>query len=436
MVAGLLKYERCPLQQIVDDLYAARGEIFDDLFNRAWALLDAAGQRILMVMTFFPDSASGDALSATADVRGFDFDRAVERLTDLSLLDVQQADLMSEPRYVLHPLVRAFARARLAEQIEFEREARERWVGWYVQLTARVGYCWHDISLLQLFAHEDTSLLVVFDWAHLNGYVLEMFQIAHGIWYYLHVRGEWEHLLKMARTCYEQAQETQHMSETFWGLMQMLEILSRREEMDQVEPYVLEAQELLQHSAMVDDILSCVFGWSALGRYWGMHRDIWKARQSFLNSIDSARDPSHPGYALGQIYFVKFLYEQGCVDEAHILCQQALTHAQRINYRRNVDYIRAHLAMIELRKGNLDVLEELLRTALSSAYEYQDGGEIISVIQRTYAHLHTLRGDLSAAHTALTEAIDLFERIGMRRELAEAREELARLEAQIVASAE
>ena len=52
----------------------------------------------------------------------------------------------------------------------------------------------------------------------------------------------------------------------------------------------------------------------------------------------------------------------------------------------------------------------------------------IGLIQRLYAHLHTLRGDLPAARAALAEAIDLFERLGMRRELAEARAELARLE--------
>jgi hypothetical protein len=33
---GLIKYEHRPFQQVVDDLYAARGELFDDLFMRAW----------------------------------------------------------------------------------------------------------------------------------------------------------------------------------------------------------------------------------------------------------------------------------------------------------------------------------------------------------------------------------------------------------------
>ena len=45
-----------------------------------------------------------------------------------------------------------------------------------------------------------------------------------------------------------------------------------------------------------------------------------------------------------------------------------------------------------------------------------------------YARLHALRGDLTAAHAALAEAIDLFERLGMRRELVEARAELDQLD--------
>jgi hypothetical protein len=99
MAMGLIKYERQLLQQIIDDLYAARGELFDDLFTCAWTLLDEAAQRVLLVLTFFPISASGDVLSATADVLGAAFDRGVERLTDLALLDMQQEALNSVTCY-------------------------------------------------------------------------------------------------------------------------------------------------------------------------------------------------------------------------------------------------------------------------------------------------------------------------------------------------
>jgi hypothetical protein len=47
--------------------------------------------------------------------------------------------------------------------------------------------------------------------------------------------------------------------------------------------------------------------------------------------------------------------------------------------------------------------------------------------QRYLARLYARQGNVSAAHTALTEAIDLYERVGMRRELTEARVALADL---------
>jgi len=79
MTLGLLKYERCPLPQVVDDLYAARADLFDDLFTRAWALLDEAARRVLLVMTFFPDSAGSAALAATADVQGPSGEKAIHQ---------------------------------------------------------------------------------------------------------------------------------------------------------------------------------------------------------------------------------------------------------------------------------------------------------------------------------------------------------------------
>ncbi len=145
MALGYLKYQHQPLQQVVDDLYSARGDIFEDLFSRAWSLLDEAARRVLLAMPLFPSSASGKALAATADVKGLAFDRAIERLTDLALLDSQQTDLNTMPRFVLHPLVRAFACAKLSEVPEYERGARMRWVTWYIEL---VTNCWTPVGMI------------------------------------------------------------------------------------------------------------------------------------------------------------------------------------------------------------------------------------------------------------------------------------------------
>jgi hypothetical protein len=45
----------------------------------------------------------------------------------------------------------------------------------------------------------------------------------------------------------------------------------------------------------------------------------------------------------------------------------------------------------------------------------------MAFIQSYYARLYTLQNDIPAAKTAYNEAIDLFERLGMRRELKQVR---------------
>jgi hypothetical protein len=188
---GLIKHEHRPLQQVVDDLYGARGEIFDDLFTRAWVLLNEDMRRVLLVMTFFPASASSEALAATSDVQAFTFEGAVERLVDLALMDQQRTDLASTPGYTLHPLVRAFASARLVEQGTFAENARKRWTQWMITLVSNVGYCWQDLSKLGVLDPELENIDAVMRWAAANRMYLQTIEIGKGVDYYYHVRGYW-----------------------------------------------------------------------------------------------------------------------------------------------------------------------------------------------------------------------------------------------------
>jgi tetratricopeptide (TPR) repeat protein len=189
---GLVKHGGRPLQQVVDDFYAARGELFDDLFTRAWTLLDEAARQVLMVMTFFPTSASSEALSTTADVQGYTFDRAIERLIDLSLVDVQQANLHSAPRYTLHPLVRSFAHNKFCGAIEFEQQARLRWCEYFIALLKRDivrdaprDRYWNTLinAGMTKIDIEQINLLMVLDWTdetHQYRYLVElMILLAH-----------------------------------------------------------------------------------------------------------------------------------------------------------------------------------------------------------------------------------------------------------------
>jgi hypothetical protein len=123
------------------------------------------------------------------------------------------------------------------------------------------------------------------------------------------------------------------------------------------------------------------------------------------------------------------LYRKGQIDQAHSLFHELLSEAQERGLRGSIVHNKLKLAAIELDRENLDGAAELLAEVSAGARQYQYRWYIAET-QRLYARLYTLRNNLPAARAALTESIDVFERLGMRHFLSKARAELAHLEAQ------
>jgi LuxR family glucitol operon transcriptional activator len=422
---GLVKHDRRPLQQVVDDLHAARGNLFDDLFTRAWSLLDEAARCVLLSMTFFPDSTSAAALRATADVQGFAFDRSVERLTDLALLDVQQADLNSARRYALHPLVQAFAVAQLAKQPGFEAAARGRWVQWYMQLTAKVSGWGNDLIIYEIFAPEQETAFSVIKWTLQNQLYAETLQIANGVGYYYNMRGLWDKNLSINLMGAEAARILSDVEAEVRLLSFHLQRLSVQGNIAEVEKHLLRLQAI-GHSTGLPAGAFFVFQ-RTMALYWMACQDFDTAQQVLEQIVDCENSSPHI-YVVNRLWLARCLYRKGMLAEARQLFRATLHDALQYNYTRSSISIQNQLAAIDLDQGRLEDAATLLAESSIQAYQYQVRGEIAS-IQRLSARLHTLRSNLPAARAALTEAIDLFERLGVRRELAEAREALADLDA-------
>jgi tetratricopeptide (TPR) repeat protein len=430
---GLVKHERRPLQQVVDDLYAARGELFDDLFTRAWALLDEAARRVLLVMTFFPASASGEALAATADVQGFAFNRAVERLIDLALLDVQQADFQKAPRYALHPLVRAFARARLSDQGDLENQAREQWIRWCIDFGSKVGYCWDDFSKLDILDPELETFSALINWLFENQRWADIIETAKGISYYYYVRGLWNRKINVDRMCIVSARNLNRISTEVLFLSHIVHILSRQGRVDEAQEYLQRLSAIVDASQFSDQILYEYY--YAVALYWTAKNDFNTAQIAFEKSLVMAEHLPTIMVNNGYHRLATCLYRKGMMHDAQRIYVQSLQEAREIKNLRAVAYHQYRLAAIDLDQENMVSAAERLSDSIITAKRYQDR-PLIAQIQRSYARLHTQRGDLPAARAALAEAIDLFERLGMRRELAEARAALTDLDARELVTAE
>ncbi|MEJ6005856.1 tetratricopeptide repeat protein [Paucibacter sp. AS339] len=110
------------LRQDVAALDADDGSGLGISLWRSWRLLDGAAQQILASLSLFVSPFGLDDAAALADAPL----ARVAALVDQGLLEAQGGEADQPARWQLHPLVRAFAAVRLAEQAAWARPARER----------------------------------------------------------------------------------------------------------------------------------------------------------------------------------------------------------------------------------------------------------------------------------------------------------------------
>lgn len=425
MTLGLLKYERRPLQELVKDLYAARGDIFDDLFTRAWELLDEPARRVLLVAAFFPTSVSGEGLGAIADVQGLAFDRTVERLADLALLDVQQADLRSLPRYVLHPLVRSFAGAKLTEQPAFEVGARARWIAWYCRFVEQISSRWYETYALAQIDPEAENLLSATVWAFENDHLGEGVVLSGTMGYYYYVRGFWDRQLRINEARLVASRKLDDRQAEAFTILSILRVLVQQGQLSEANKLTVRLNDLMRDATLLNQHRMSFLHGLAIVAF--ANRNTGEGRAMLEQVMELSQEADVFKYNRARNWLADSYLQEGQLEEAERLFTTSLVASLRIRYHRSITYCQVKLAIIALTRQEFDLAEQLLEESSSRATAIRDRRDL-ALILKTYARLHILRDDLPAARTFYSDAIDLFERLGMRRELAEAREELRRLE--------
>jgi tetratricopeptide (TPR) repeat protein len=426
MALGCIKYGQQPLPDVLDDLAAARGvtDLFDNLFQRSWALLGEPARRVFQVLPLFVGSASRAALAAVADLPAPVCERALERLTGLALIDSQRTDLLTPPRYSLHPLARAFARNRLLEQPAFAAAAHRRRLAWYLDLAAQVGYCWEDLGRLARLDPEQETLHAVVRWALEEGHYAETVQLARDAGYYFYVRGLWS---KEPPNDLMQAQAARLLGDAVAeveALSRYVQVLSRQHKLADADTYFprlhdLAARTALPNKTLMDYRHGVASSWLARGQ-------IDRAQQIWEESLPQAEDPYQR--AAMRNWIGVCLYRKGCLQEAQAMFRASLREAEAHNIQQIVGSNQTKLIEIALDLGRLD--EAAAALAESSAHAQRDQNQAqLAELHFAYARLHAQRGDPAAARAALAEAIDRFARLGRRRDFVRAQEELARLDA-------
>ncbi len=407
--------QRRSLDDVLTGLMTAKFDtLFDELFARAWTLLDAAARRLLLAMPLFVSSASEAPLAYIADLPPGALQRAADQLADLSLLDIERADLRTPPRYTVHPLVRAFAGARLAERPAEEAALRERWLGWCMDLAASVGFCWDDLDRLDRLDIEHETVQAALEWAAAAGRDHETIALAEGVRYYYNVRGFWDER-RMAN--YElraaAARRLGDSSELVLALAQRAEVLTKQDTLDQAAALVAEAEAAADGAELSSDAAFELGHARALLAH--ARGELTQAEALWRELLPFAATLEPQKHIINRRWLATCLLEQGRADEAAALYRESLADAEACHDTRSVTGNSLKLAAIDLARGELAAAEAALAACYTAASRYNDRRRLAEYHWLT-ARLRAAQGDSAGARAALELAADLFERMGMRKE--------------------
>jgi LuxR family glucitol operon transcriptional activator len=196
MSLGFIAHRKLPLETILEDLCQGHGAIFDHMFSTIWELLDEDEQRILLALACFTSTGTREAIGTIANVSGYKLTAGLGRLTELSMMTVEDDRTGTLSRYHLHPLTRAFAQS-MAERRGQLDELRARWLAWCVDFAEPFGGESFDMMTHLTLRAEQENLFTAISYALQIGQFDLCIRLVTAIWHHMYVVGDWNRLIQI-----------------------------------------------------------------------------------------------------------------------------------------------------------------------------------------------------------------------------------------------
>jgi len=414
--------------EVLQVLKQPTGDVAQFCFaNSVQSLQGTPAHYLLMASTLFPTPALPDALiqAAVPQVDGNIIQQELARLRGLSLVK------QDHRRYSILPLTREYALAELTAYPEFGRDARQRWLNWYMNFSAIHGKAdvdeWNGHRFDEM-TEEWQNLQAVMEWCIAENHYAEALQLWQNLETYTQFRGRnigrsgyWSDrliwttwLLRMA----EQRGDWRSLMQISFDHAWTLSAIGKPELLKEAEGLLMRIWNLRHHQ---EPLFQAKLAKSIAITHFKQDRldeaQTWlHLAETLLNELPQpnnleynrvfARLPSDQG---------KILLEKGAYEQAQEKFTVALDRARQLNWVRNIFITQCCLADIAIEQGQLDEAQSLLGDGLYMAEANHDRTHM-AFCQRTLAKLAHARGHLSEAVCWGTGALENFDALGMEWE--------------------
>jgi hypothetical protein len=133
---GRMGWRGSSVEAEIQQLANPANTIYDFCFEKSIATIRGrTAHKLFMALAFFTTNAIREALGYVAGFKKNILDRD-EGLSDLEVLSLVNKE---RDRFSLEALTKIKAQAELVTHSRFEQEAREQWIGWYLNFTNKYG---------------------------------------------------------------------------------------------------------------------------------------------------------------------------------------------------------------------------------------------------------------------------------------------------------
>jgi LuxR family glucitol operon transcriptional activator len=385
-----------------------------------------AAHQLLMALAMFAKPPVREAICAVAAVTDSNATaEGLARLQQLSLIQQQQG------RYTMLPLTRGYVLSELSTHPEFEGNARNRWVEWYLSLArSHGGKDWTEWNDYQPLEREWENIADVMEWCIARTHYTDACQLWRDVKCYTYSQGyrqsrltRWETaldwldwLIQAAQTRQDWATVAEMMGDRAWKLT----LMGQPHHLAAAGTLFTQARKLHHHQPVKEQVELVIHlaVWHIQQQQFELATQCLERAKSLLNTSQLDRSLI-TRYSLNILYYQgEIYYKTGDDEKSKTLFQQIAERAQAIGWQRATFLAKDFLADIAIKQGHLEQAHKFLTEGLRVA---QENGDRCSraYAKRSLAQLERKRGRLSIAHRWATEARKEFESLGMLSEAEE-----------------
>ncbi|MEH1957714.1 tetratricopeptide repeat protein [Nostoc sp.] len=411
------------LNFVLEQLASATGDVARFCFEKSvQGMKGEPPHKLLMSLAIFPDAP---IQAAVAEVAGL---TSVPDSVSNGLVSLQQLSLVNlnpeTKRYEMLFLTREYALAELAAYPDFEKEARRRWVKWYLDF----AYCyggedWEKWIHYHRLEAEEGNLRAVLYWCKNQDHYAEVRDLWLFLNQYANSYAFWDDRLDWLQWLIEQSERRGEWSSLVKFMIGKTWLLIR-----ECSPQSLtQADEILQRAWVLRDHAdSCVQANLAesIARLRIRQNNYTDARQWLmveekLVSEANLDERKHIRYFIPVLYHqAEIFYLEGEYLLAKKLFQDVMKSAEKISWHRVINSAQNWLADIAIEQGDRDEAQKLLIQGLTVA-ESSNNKRRLARYQRSLARWERRWGSVQKACQLSTQAINSFERLGMTRDAQE-----------------